>query len=230
MQKSSGIKLRLIATALIILFGPALFYFLVSRGSNQYKTLEIYGPRDFKTGADNSDTIYHQISNFSLTDQFGNSVTNQTFKNKIYVANFFFTTCTTICPKMSEGLQDVAYAFKDDTLVAIISHTVNPENDSVPVLLEYAQRYKAKKGKWYFVTGNKELIYKLAREDYYLPVAPGNGGVDDFIHSEKLILIDSNGRIRGIYDGTDAWDIYRLKDEIKVLEYECFGKVYQKKV
>lgn len=228
MQQSSGVKIRLAATALIILFGPALFYFLVTRGSNTYKKIEIYGPRDFKIVNGKADTVYHTISDFSLIDQKGRPVTQQNFKNRIYVANFFFTTCTTICPKMSEGLQDVAYAFKDDTLVRIISHTVNPEDDSVPALLAYSQRYRAKPDKWYFVTGDKEQLYKLAREDYYLPVAPGNGGKDDFIHSEKLILIDNQKRIRGIYDGTDAWEVARLKDEIKVLEFECFGIVFRK--
>ncbi|MEO8150615.1 MAG: SCO family protein [Bacteroidia bacterium] len=225
MQQSSSTKVRLIATALIVLFGPALFYYLITRGENKYKGLEKFGPRDFQMVNGKADTVYHTIGNFSLTDQKGKLVTPQNFNNKIYVANFFFTTCTSICPKMSEGIQDAAYAFKDDTLVKFISHTVNPEEDSVPVLFAYSLKYHAKPDKWYFVTGDKEQIYKLAREDYYLPIAPGNGGKDDFIHSEKLILIDTSKRIRGIYDGTDAWEIARLKDEIKVLEYECFGKV-----
>lgn len=225
MHQSSITKLRLIATALIILLGPALFWYVITRGRNHYKTLEIYGPGDFKLINGKGDTIYHTVGNFSLTDQQGKTVTEQNFKNKIYVADFFFTTCKTICPKMSEGLQDVAYQFKDDTLIRLISHTVNPENDSVPVLAAYSLHYHARPGKWYFVTGEKKQIYKLAREDYYLPVAPGNGGPDDFIHSEKLILVDPAKRIRGIYDGTDAWEIARLKDEIKVLEYEFLNEV-----
>lgn len=228
MEQKSGTKIRLAITAILILFGPALFYYLIVSGKNNYKKLEIFGPRNFELVNGKADTVYHTIGSFTLTDSKGRTITQETFRNKIYVANFFFTTCKTICPKMSEGLQDASYAFKDDSLVKFISHTVNPEYDSIPILDAYASQYRQKPDKWYFVTGDKEQIYKLAREDYYLPVAPGNGNKDDFIHSEKLILIDTSKRIRGIYDGTDPWEVARMKDEIKVLEYECYGKVSRK--
>lgn len=225
MEQKSGTKIRLVVTALIILFGPALFYYLVTSGKNNYKTLEIFGPRNYELVNGKADTVYHIVGDFKLTDSKGRIITQETFRNKLYVANFFFTTCKTICPKMSEGLQDASYAFKDDTLVKFISHTVNPVYDSVSVLDSYSKSYRAKPDKWYFVTGDKEQIYKLARQDYYLPAAPGNGGIDDFIHSEKFVLIDTSKRIRGIYDGTDPWEVARMKEEIKVLEFECYGKV-----
>lgn len=223
MEQKRSTKIRLAITALIVLFGPAIFYYVLTRGQNNYKVLEIFGPKSFNNSS--ADTIYHAIGNFELTDQYNHQVNQSTFDNKLYVANFFFSTCTTICPKMSESIQDVAYAFKDDTLVKFISHTVKPEVDSVPVLLAYALRYYAKSNKWYFVTGNKDSIYKLARQDYYLPILNTDSTNTAVVHSEKLILVDTKKRIRGIYDGTDAWEIARLKEEIKVLEFECYGKV-----
>jgi protein SCO1/2 len=223
MEQKRSTKFRLAITALVVLFGPAIFYYVLTRGQNSYKKLEVFGPKSFNGVA--SDTIYHTVGDFMLTDQLGEAVTQATFSNKIYVADFFFTSCTTICPKMSEGIQDVAYAFKDDSTVKFISHSVKPEEDSVAALLAYSKIYRAKPNKWYFVTGDKNQIYKLAREDYFLPVLNTDGSEKELVHSEKLVLIDTKKRIRGIYDGTDAWEIARLKDEIKVLEYECFGKV-----
>lgn len=223
MEQKKSTKIRLAITALIVLFGPAIFYYVLTRGQNNYKSLGYFGAKSFNGAT--GDTIYHTVSDFNFTDQLGRLVTEETFKNKIYIANFFFTTCTTICPKMSESIQDVAYAFKDDSLVKFISHTVNPEADSTAALLNYSKIYRAKPNKWYFVTGDKNLIYKLAREDYFLPVLNSDSNATALIHSEKLVLIDPKKHIRGIYDGTDAWEVARLKDEIKVLEYECYGKV-----
>ena len=225
MEQKRSTRVRLAITALVVLFGPAIFYYVLTRGQNSYKSLQFYGPKSFNGAS--TDTVYHTVGSFTLTDQVGKTITEATFTNKIYVANFFFTSCTTICPKMSEGIQDVAYAFKDDTAIKFISHTVKPEEDSTAALFNYSKIYRAKPGKWFFVTGDKNMIYKLAREDYFLPVLKNDSGVFEVIHSEKLVLIDTKKRIRGIYDGTDVWDIAKLKDEIKVLEYECYGKVYR---
>jgi len=118
----------------------------------------------------------------------------------------------------------VQNAFKDEADVVIISHTVDPENDTPPVLAKYAEKHKAIVGKWFFVTGDKKQLYDLARNSYYITAMPGDGTGDDFIHSEKMVLIDKDKRIRGFYDGTDYFEITRLIEEIKVLQYEYSKK------
>lgn len=221
MQQSSGTKIRLIATALIILLGPAFFWYLVTRGKNNYVTLKILGPVNVVTVNGKTDTVYHRLGPFSFTDQSGRIISEENFRNKIYVAAFFYTACKSVCPEIIYGLQDVAYEFKDDSTLKIISFSVFPDHDSVPVLAAYAKQYHADPHRWYFATGyNKEQVYKLAQEDYLLPVQTIGNKPADFIHSDKLMLMDPDKRIRGIYKGTDAWEIKRLKEEIKVLKFE----------
>lgn len=168
----------------------------------------------------NNDTIYHTIGKFSLTNQFGETITEQTVKNKIYVADFFFATCQSICPQMSTNLVDVQKAFEKDDSILILSHTVNPLHDTVDVLNKYSLSYKAIKGKWHFLTGNKKVIYDLAKNDYLVNALEDDGTPEGFLHSELFLLIDSQGRIRGMYDGTDKVQVTKLISDIKLLKTE----------
>jgi protein SCO1/2 len=221
---SKRVKQLLIVFSILIL--PCIFWLFLIRGKNNYIPIEIFGPKEVATTTTNGvpDTIYHTVGDFSLTDQYGRTVTNKTFDGKTYIADFFFATCKTICPKMTSELHDVQEKFQDDNDVLIISHTVNPEHDSVSVLYDYSNKYQAKKDKWYFVTGDKKQIYDLARNSYFITAMPGNGGENDFIHSEKIVLVDHDKRIRGYYDGTDHADMERLIDEIQVLKLEYRDK------
>ena len=214
-----------ILVVLGILFIPAIAYYLISRGKNNFKKLEIYGPREVLAPRDSNglkvvDTLYHTIPAFRFTDQFGRTVSDSDLAGSIYVADFFFTSCKSICPEMSEQLRSLQTRFQPDTLFKIVSFSVDPLRDSVPALREYAMKYNAIPGKWYFLTGDKDKLYDLARNGFFLAAIQGSKNSDDFNHSEQLVLIDREKRIRGYYDGTDPREVDRLKDEILVLEWE----------
>jgi len=215
-----GLKRALIVAGILIV--PCVFYLVLKTGKNNYEQLEIFGPKEVASTSTNGvpDTIYHTIGNFSLTDQFGRNISDSITENKIYVADFFFATCKTICPKMSDQLERVQDKFKNDSDFVILSHSVNPEGDSVKVLFDYAKKHHAIKDKWFFLTGEKKQIYDLARKSYFITAMEGTGGEDDFIHSEKFVLIDKAGCIRGFYDGTDRSDVSRLMDELLLLMNE----------
>jgi protein SCO1/2 len=171
-------------------------------------------------GVDGTDTIYHTIQPFSFINQFNDTVTEKTIANKIYVTDFFFATCQSICPKMSSQLVHVQNAFKNDKDVLLLSHTVNPSNDTVEVLNGYAQTYGAIKNKWHLLTGNKKAIYDMARYSYLVNALQEDGSAEGFLHSELFILIDKQKRIRGFYDGTDSVAVVKLISEIKLLKQE----------
>jgi protein SCO1/2 len=168
----------------------------------------------------NKDTIYHTIGDFRFKNQFAEEVSNVTVKNKIYVADFFFATCQSICPEMSKNLKDVQKAFENDDSLLILCHSVNPMHDTVEVLNAYSQTYGAKKGKWHFLTGNKQQIYDLAMNSYLVNALEDDGTKEGFIHSELLLLVDTKGRIRGMYDGTDHAAVLKLIEDIKILKKE----------
>ncbi|MBL7919266.1 MAG: SCO family protein [Bacteroidia bacterium] len=170
----------------------------------------------------NTDTIYHTIGDFSFTNQFGEIVTNKTVENKIFVADFFFATCQSICPQMSGNLRDVQKAFENDDSLLILCHTVNPMHDTVEVLNAYGQKYEAKKNKWHFLTGDKKQIYDLAKTSYLVNAFEDDGTPEGFLHSELLLLIDKKGRIRGMYDGTDKVQVTKLIKDIKLLKQEVY--------
>lgn len=168
-------------------------------------------------GAYKKDTIYHTIPDFRLRSQEGKEISQAEFKNKIYVADFFFTTCRTICPIMSNQMGKVAEHYKDNATVLFLSHTVNPKYDTVAAMNAYAKAHNAKPGKWFFVTGDKKQIYDLARNAYLLSATEGNGGPADFVHTQNFALVDKEKRIRGFYDGTDSTDIKKLITDIDIL-------------
>jgi protein SCO1/2 len=227
----SKIVLKRILIVCSILLLPCIFYLWLITGKNNYRHIEVFGPKEVAATATNGvpDTLYHTVADFSLTDQYGHAISRNTFSNKIYVADFFFATCKTICPKITLELTRVQEKFENDPEVFLISHTVNPDHDNVKVLFDYSKKYSAKQDKWFFVTGDKKQIYDLARNSYFITAMQGNGGPDDFIHSEQLVLIDKEGRIRGYYDGTDHAEVDRLMDEIQVLKLEYRDKEKEKK-
>ncbi len=187
--------------------------------------LKIFNPTDINPKLVSPDVkdiyAHHKIRGFKLVSQLGDTITQKQFDGKIYVTDFFFTTCPSICPKMSTQMVRVQEAFKDDDKVMILSHTVFPEIDSVPVLAAYAEEYGVEANKWLLVTGDKKEIYDLARKSYFAIIDEGgNGDEHDFIHTENFVLIDPNKRIRGFYDGTSLEDVNRLIKEIKILKQE----------
>ncbi|MFZ1332148.1 MAG: SCO family protein [Flavobacteriales bacterium] len=159
----------------------------------------------------------HRISDFKLIDQHGALVDYSDVKDNIIVADFFFTTCATICPKMTTQMGRVQAAFPKEAPLMLLSHSVTPEMDSVPVLANYADLHQADYDRWRFLTGDRKQIYDLARGSYFAAVDEGDGGPDDFVHTENFVLVDPQRRIRGFYDGTKTVDVDRLISDIKKL-------------
>jgi protein SCO1/2 len=188
------------------------------------KKLPVYSPIDVNPRLVDSDFQHikknHKIAGFSLLNQNSDTVTQKTFENKIYVADFFFTRCGTICPIMTTNMVKIQKAFMEDTEVLLLSHSVTPIMDSVSVLKEYSINMGVVDSKWHMVTGAKKDIYNLARKSYFAVLDEGDGGVQDFIHTEQFILIDKKKRIRGYYDGTDPKDIERIIEDILLLKQE----------
>jgi len=166
----------------------------------------------------------HKIADFNLINQNGKIVTQEDYKDKIYVADFFFTRCMTICPVMSNNIGKLQEVFKNDDDIMFLSHSVTPDIDSVYVLKEYANRMGVIDAKWNITTGDKKHIYELARKSYFAVLDEGDGGLQDFIHTENFILVDKKRQIRGFYDGTDNDDIQRLIKDIKILQKESRDK------
>ena len=164
---------------------------------------------------------FHRISPFILTNQEGATITEATFKDKIYVADFFFTICPGICPKMTANMMELQDEFLNDDDVLLLSHSVTPEQDSVPVLKQYAEDKGILSHKWHLVTGTQEEIYKFGRRDYFVEEDLGlNKEEDDFLHTENFVLIDKNRHIRGIYNGLNKTSINQLIADIKTLKKE----------
>ena len=163
---------------------------------------------------------FHRIDNFSLQNQNGELITQANYQEKIYVADFFFTTCPTICPIMTKNMAAVQEAFLNDPQVMLLSHSVTPQIDSVAQLKKYALEKGVKDQKWNLVTGDKKQIYRLARKSYLAVKEDGNGGPYDMIHTENFILVDPEKRIRGFYDGTNPDEIQTLLEDIALLKKE----------
>lgn len=220
---------------LTVLVAPALVYLALRFGTENHFKLPRYLPKiDSTTGGPlmqkmllpngkmGMDTVYNRIPAWSLIDQNGRTATSELVKGKIYVADFFFTRCGTICPKLSSQLSRVQRIFNDNDAVRFLSFSVDPEHDKPAQLREYARKYEAIPGKWYFLTGPKSDIYKLAMKGFYLPAVDAgimNNQTPDetFVHSEKLVLVDKDGVVRGFYDGTDKEAVERMILEMRVL-------------
>jgi protein SCO1/2 len=163
----------------------------------------------------------HQIPSFSLVNQEGNTITEKDTDGKIYVANFFFTTCRNICSKMTTNMRLIQDAFADDEQIYLLSHSVTPESDSVPKLKKYALENKIRADKWSLLTGDKSTIYRLAKQEYFAGDTIGFYQTgNEFLHTENFILIDKHRRIRGVYNGTLLVEIERIKEDIAILKRE----------
>jgi len=185
------------------------------------KTLKVYNPSDVNPELVDS-TIqyiskYHTIADFSFTNQNGKTVTQKEYEGKIYVADFFFTTCGSICPKMTTNLEEVQKAIAKNPKVMLLSHTVTPEIDSVPVLKAYAVKHHVNDQKWNLVTGDKKDIYKMARQSYLAVKLGKPEELYDMVHTENFVLVDTKRRVRGFYDGTNPEEIKRLIADINWL-------------
>jgi len=198
--------------------------FMVSCKQSSEKQLPVYNPSDFNQAlVDKSlrnTSKDHTVSDFELINQNGITVTQDDYQGKIYVTDFFFTSCKTICPIMTGNMAKVQEAFVTNDDIMFLSLSVTPDLDSIPALREYATKKGVIDSKWNVTTGEKKHIYELARKSYFAVVEQGDGGLQDFIHTPNFILVDKKKRIRGVYDGTDNDEIQSLIDDIKNLRTE----------
>jgi protein SCO1/2 len=217
---------RVLAVFLIFVIGVAVIIYINYDFMNQ-KKLPILSPCDVNPELYDSslyrNCIGHKITDFQLTDQLNRKVGIEILKNKIAVVDFFFVSCPSICPKMTNNLQKIHTRFQQNKNIIILSHTVWPEMDSVNVLYDYAEKYGVNHESWRFLTGDKKELYRLARKNYL--VAPDindpnykHGSSADFIHTENIVLVDQKQRIRGFYDGTSTQSIEELSDDIILLQ------------
>lgn len=199
----------------------ALFY----NALKPEKQLPIFNPADVNPELVDSTVQhvgkYHTIADFSFTNQNGKIITQKDYEGKIYVADFFFTTCQTICPIMTTNMTEVQKAFSKNPKVMILSHTVTPEIDSVPVLKQYALKQNVDDSKWNMVTGDKKDIYYIARKSYLAVKTGKPEEMYDMVHTENFVLVDTKRRVRGFYDGTKKEDVQRLIEDINwLLEHD----------
>lgn len=199
----------------------ALFY----NALKPEKELPIFNPADVNPELVDSTVQhvgkYHTIADFSFTNQNGKTITQKDYEGKIYVADFFFTTCQTICPIMTTNMTEVQKAFSKNPKVMILSHTVTPEIDSVPVLKQYALKQNVDDSKWNMVTGDKKDIYYIARKSYLAVKTGKPEEMYDMVHTENFVLVDTKRRVRGFYDGTKKEDVQRLIEDINwLLEHD----------
>ena len=213
-------KRDFITVGFILIFSAAavyMFYVILK----PVEVLPVYQPAEVNEKLVDSSIIhvakYHKISDFKLTNQNGKEITQANYKDKIYVADFFFTTCQDICPVMTKNMYQLQEELKNDNQILLLSHTVIPEVDTVEQLKEYAVENNVDDSKWNLVTGDKKQIYELARKSY-LAVEDSNYSQYDMIHTENFMLIDKERQIRGFYDGTNSDEINRLLKDIKILK------------
>lgn len=204
----------------ITLFSITTLYLFYS-ALKPVKTLPIFNPADVNPELVDSTvqyvSKYHTIADFSFTNQNGKTVTQKDYEGKIYVADFFFTTCGSICPKMTTNLVDVQKAIKNNPKVKLLSLSVFPETDTVPALKAYAAKYGVIDAKWNLVTGNKKEIYTMARKSYLAVKMGRPDQLYDMVHTENFVLVDQKKRVRGFYDGTKKEEIERLIEDINWL-------------
>ena len=177
--------------------------------------LPVYGipkikPRTSADGTVAYDTIEHKIQDFKLINQDSIIITNETFRDNIYVADFFFTSCPTICPKMKRNMYHIYDVFKDEDMVSFISHTVDPLNDTVEKLRKFSKKLNIRNEKWHFATGELEKIYDLGIKSYMVVAREDSTVPGGFLHSGAFLLVDKERRIRGVYDGTSRLEINKL--------------------
>ena len=212
-------KYRLFFGVLIVL--SAIIISLFYSALKPKKTLPIFNPVDVNPELVDSTvqykSKYHTIADFSFINQNGKTITQKDYEGKIYVADFFFTTCGSICPKMTANLSDIQKAFANNPKVKLLSHTVFPETDSVSVLKAYAKKHNVDDTKWNLVTGDKKEIYTMARKSYLAVKLGKPSELYDMVHTENFVLVDAKKRVRGFYDGTNKEEMKRLIEDITFL-------------
>ncbi|MFK7785797.1 MAG: SCO family protein [Crocinitomicaceae bacterium] len=213
---------RILVLAVLFIVGVTIAYFML-RGKEE--PLPIINPIDLDEEMVDPELLRrgrgHRIGDFSFLNQHGETITQDEVEGKVYIAEYFFTTCGTICPKMNKQMQRVQFEFADNDDVRILSFTVDPEVDTVAQMKRYADSHGAKSGQWHFLTGSKEELYSLARRSFFVlkPAEAQNLGDvgSDFIHTNNFVLVDGLGRIRGYYDGTSKEDVDELMLDIERL-------------
>ena len=201
-----------------------LFKFLISIGyvlfiwscSESNKSLPFLGQSEINA---KGDSVKHFIADFKFINQDGDSISQDFFKDKIYIADFFFTSCPTICPVMKTQMLRIFEKFKDQPNFLILSHTIDPKHDSVAVLKKYKEKLGVNSSQWQFVTGDKDRIYEIALKSYLVSALEDKEAVEDggFVHSGAFVLVDKNKNIRGIYDGTKEKEVDKLINDIELL-------------
>ncbi len=222
----------LIPTGIVLIVAGllAIGAYQAYRNPKPARILDTYGNQEVDTvdanGKATTMSVIHHVPDFSFIDQDGNMVTQKTTEGKTYVADFFFTTCESICPVMSKEMMKLAARLKEnkDSSVIFVSHTVDPETDSLRQLKDYAVAHKADSRQWHFVTGNKKELYDMARKGYFVTATEGDGGPDDFVHTQNFVLVDKYRQIRGYYDGTDSTEMDKLYKDILLLNQEYAWK------
>jgi len=209
--------------AIMAVFSVIMIYAIYSLLTPE-KKLPVFNPADVNPKLVDESVVHirsnHKVSDFELINQNGETITEADYEGKIYVADFFFTRCMTICPVMTTNMGKLQEAFLNDDDVLFLSHSVTPDIDSVSVLKAYAIDKGVVDAKWNITTGDKKHIYKLARKSYFAVLEDGDGGLQDFVHTENFILVDKKKQIRGFYDGTNPEDIERLILDIRILKNE----------
>ncbi len=224
---SNQIK-KIVILVLVLAVPGSLYYLLTQKGKNRYKPLPIYGPKQVaKTGHTRRgkyipDTIYHQLPDFTLTNQAGKPVKLKDLDYKVFVVNFFYGHCPEVCTNVNKNIDRLAGAFRKNKMVKFVSITVDPQRDDVKALEAYAKPFGFPADKWMFLTGDTTTIYGLARNGFLVNAVKVD---NNFIFDSKLILMDAEKRIRGTYDGTNLQDVARLNDEIKVQIAEELRKI-----
>ncbi|MDD2983886.1 MAG: SCO family protein [Crocinitomicaceae bacterium] len=201
-----------------LLFIISLFAVITACSTNEQQKLPYLGNPELSE----NDTIYPTIRNFSFIDQDSNLITNKTFENKIYIADFIFLSCPTICPIMTNQMIKVYNVYKTNPNVYFLSHTIDPDKDTIQALKNYTSALELDTRKWMFVTGKKEDIYSIAEENYFTTAYSDSTAPGGFIHGGGLLLIDKDRHIRGVYDGTNQEETKRLINDIDILLKEQF--------
>lgn len=229
-QKNNKFKFIL---GFAVALGLPLSFYLIAKGLGKDK---LHMPRYYIAdhvdsqlvdGKMQYDTIYHKAGELEAINQYGDKIgLNRSLPGRILVINFFFTTCPTVCPQLMQHMKQLHTAYKptpmkkNDNIVQFISITVNPERDSFQALTAYGKKYGADFNRWWFLTGDKKALYNYARNELHIVAPEGNGGADDFIHSQQIVLLDKDRNIRGYYDGLNEVDIDKCAFAIGQLNLE----------
>lgn len=208
-------RTRFVAILAVLIIPMSLFFFFRNKLGDVPRPKP---PRPmFAKGLnEKGDTVYHLIPSFKLQTQLGDTLVSDSLLGQIYVVDFFYTTCPGVCPRMSNQMERVQKSFIKDNKIRFVSISVDENKDSVPALKAYAEKHNAVPGKWYFVRGSKQEVFDLAQKGFFVS-AMDDKNPEDFLHSEKFILVDYNGNIRNYYNGLDSNSVNQMMGDIVLL-------------